>query len=127
MLLSKNSFFKQPKEVLESKRQDVETLLKIKGFDSSIYLEAYNYFCENKLDFDGATIVKDLPDIPNLDLNAMVHDYRYILQFGVFRKFRWDWEYYQGMNDLGKGYRTGRFIVLLLSSIFFTPYKSLKN
>ncbi len=28
---------------------------------------------------------------------------------------------------LGKGYRTGRYIALTLSSIFFTPYKSLKN
>jgi hypothetical protein len=57
----------------------------------------------------------------------MLHDYRYITDFGVLKKFTWDYEYFQGMNDLGKGYRTGRFIALLLSSIFFIPYKLLKR
>lgn len=127
MLLSKNSFFKQKAFVLKRKREVVKKYLEFKEVNPSIYLEAYDYFCENKLSFDGATIVKDLDDIPELDLNAMLHDYRYITDFGVFKKFRWDWEYYQGMDDLGKGYRTGRYIALTLSSIFFTPYKLLKN
>ena len=127
MLLSKNSFFKQKDFVLKRKREIVKKYLELKEVDPSIYLEAYDYFCENKLDFDGATIVKDLNDIPELDLNAMLHDYRYLTDFGVIKKFKWDWEYLQGMAKLGKGYRTGRYIALTLSSIFFTPYKSLKN
>ena len=127
MLLSKNSFFKQKDFVLKRKREIVKKYLELKEVDTSIYLEAYDYFCENKLDFDGATIVKDLDDIPELDLNAMVHDYRYLTDFGAIKKFKWDWEYFQGMAKLGKGYRTGRYIALTLSSILFTPYKSLKN
>lgn len=123
MLYSRNEFFKQSKEVLVTKRVDVETLLKIKGFDSTNYLMAYDYFCEHTSAFDGATLVKDLPDLPKLDLNAMLHDFRYITQYGILLKFKWDWEYFQGMDDLGKGYRLGRYVGLIISSIFFTPYK----
>jgi hypothetical protein len=127
MLLSKNSFFKQEASVLKRKREEVKRLLYFKEVHSSVYLKAYDYFCENKMDFDGATIVKDLDDIPELDLNAMLHDYRYLTDFGIFKKFKWDWEYFQGMNKLGKGYRTGRYIALTLSSIVFIPYKLIKR
>ena len=127
MLLSKNSFFKQKDFVLKRKREIVKKYLELKEEDPSIYLEAYDYFCENKLSFDGATIVKDLNDIPELDLNAMLHDYRYLTDFGAIKKFKWDWEYLQGMAKLGKGYRTGRYIALTLSSIVFIPYKLLKK
>lgn len=127
MLYSRNEFFKQSKEILTIKRTEVETLLKYKNINPKNYLEAYDYFCINIKEFDGATIVKDLNDIPELDLNAMLHDYRYLTDFGVLKKFKWDWEYFQGMNDLGKGYRLGRYIGLTISSIFFTPYKLFKN
>lgn len=123
MLLSKNSFFKQSKEALKAKRKEVSKLLYFKEVREKPYLKAYDFFCEFPDKFDGATIVKDLDDIPELDLNAMVHDYRYLTDFGAIKKFKWDWEYYQGMNDLGKGYRTGRYIALTLSSIVFIPYK----
>jgi len=125
MLLSTNNFFKQSREVLAYKREEVKRLLYFKEVYSSGYLKAYDYFCENKTEFDGATIVKDLNDIPELDLNAMLHDYRYITDFGVLKKFKWDYEYLQGMNDLGKGYRIGRFVGLLISSVVFIPYKLL--
>ena len=127
MLLSKNSFFKQKDFVLKRKREVVKKYLELKEVDSSIYLEAYDYFCKNKTEFDGATVVKDLDDIPELDLNAMLHDYRYLTDFGIFKKFKWDWECFQGMAKLGKGYRTGRYIALTLSSIVFTPYKLLNK
>jgi hypothetical protein len=123
MLLSKNSFFKQEESVLKIKREVVKDYLEIKEVDPTKYLIAYDYFCIHQKDFDGATIVKDLLDIPELDLNAMLHDYRYITDFGVIKKFKWDWEYFEGMNKLGKGYRAGRYIALLISSIFFIPYK----
>jgi hypothetical protein len=127
MFFSRNEFFKQEVWILAARRTDVETLLTIKEVDAQKYLIAYDYFSISQTEFDGATIVKDLNDIPELDLNAMLHDYRYITDFGVFKKFKWDYEYLQGMNDLGKGYRTGRFIALILSSVFFTPYKLLSK
>ena len=127
MFFSRNSFFKQPVDILAARRKEVELLLEMKGIDSTDYLIAYDFFCVNTEEFDGATIVKDLNDIPELDLNAMLHDYRYITDFGAIKKFKWDWEYLQGMNKLGKGYRAGRYIGLLISSIFFTPFKLIKG
>ena len=127
MFYSRNDFFKQKEIILSERRIEVYRLLYFKGIDSISYLEAYDYFCKKTHDFDGATIAKDLNDIPELDLNAMLHDYRYLTDFGVLKKFKWDWEYFQGMNDLGKGYRLGRYIGLTISSIFFTPYKLFKN
>ena len=127
MFFSRNEFFKHSTEILAIKRIDVYNLLIIKEINPTIYLQAYDYFCKNTSGFDGATIVKDLPDIPHLDLNAMIHDYRYLTDFGVVNKFKWDYEYFEGMNNLGKGYRIGRFFGLILSSIFFIPYKYLKK
>jgi len=126
MFFSRNGFFKQSVDILAARRKEVELLLAVKGIHPTKYLIAYDFFCVNIEDFDGATIVKDLNDIPELDLNAMLHDYRYLTDFGVIKKFKWDYEYLQGMNDLGKGYRAGRYIGLLVSSIFFIPYKLLK-
>jgi hypothetical protein len=126
MFFSRNSFFKQSVDILAARRKEVELLLALKGVNPVKYLIAYDFFCVNIEEFDGATIVKDLNDISELDLNAMLHDYRYLTDFGVIKKFKWDYEYLQGMNDLGKGYRAGRYIGLLVSSIFFIPYKLLK-
>jgi len=127
MFFSRNSFFKQPIDVLTVKRKDVMQLLIFKEVAIEKYLTAYDFFCKYPDKFDGATIVKDLDDIPELDLNAMLHDYRYITDFGVIKKFKWDWEYLQGMNKLGKGYRIGRYFGLILSSLVFIPYKLLKK
>ena len=123
MFFSRNSYFKQPQAILKAKRFEVAKLLYFKQVNEKPYLKAYDFFCKYPDKFDGATIVKDLDDIPELDLNAMLHDYRYITDFGVIKKFKWDWEYLQGMNKLGKGYRIGRFFGLILSSVVFTPYK----
>ena len=90
MFFSRNSFFKQNSEILTLKRLDVEKLLNFKEVDSTNYLIAYDYFCNNIEEFDGATIVKDLNDIPELDLNAMLHDFRYLTDFGVIKKFKWN-------------------------------------
>ena len=127
MFFSRNSFFKQPVDILAAKREEVKTLLNLKGIDSTDYMLAYDFFCNNIEEFDGATIVKDLNDIPELDLNAMLHDYRYITDFGALKKFKWDLEYFEGMNKLGKGYRLGRYLGLTISSIFFTPFKLIKG
>lgn len=126
MFFSRNSFFKQSVGILVAKREEVKILLELKGVNPTKYLLAYDFFCRNTDAFDGATIVKDFDDIPDLDLNAMLHDFRYLTQFGTLLKFKWDWEYFQGMNDLGKGYRLGRYLGLTISSVFFIPYKLLK-
>jgi hypothetical protein len=52
-----------------------------KGYNQEqvdIYLKAFDYFSKKHTEFDGATVVKDLVDIPGLDLDAMLHDYHYI-------------------------------------------------
>lgn len=135
MFGSKNNFFKQTKKVLDRKRFEVESLLKFKGYlpiEISIYLTAYDYFCINTLDFDGATIVNDLDDIPELDLDAMLHDYQY-LYYKVGASFRNKWRsdriYMVNQIRKGKGQYSSisRFIGLTILSIFFVPYTKIKK
>lgn len=81
MLGSKNLFFYQSPVELAKRRVDVICLLTIKGYNQKqieLYLEAYDYFGINPSGYDGATAVKDLCDIPWLDLDAMLHDYHYL-------------------------------------------------
>ena len=81
MLGSVSHFFEQDKNVLAVKYQDVFSILKIKGYNvdqQTVYKKAFDYFVENPHDFDGATLVNDLCDIPDLDLDAMLHDYHYV-------------------------------------------------
>lgn len=73
-----NTFFKKSKQELFIKRNELITLLKIKGFTINYILgilEAFDYFIENPDNFDGATAVQDLYDFDILDLKALVHDY----------------------------------------------------
>jgi hypothetical protein len=82
MLGSENHFFNQDSKVLQVLRKDVNYLLVIKGYNYKqvdIYLKAYDYFILNPKDFDGATLVNDLCDLPNLDLDAMLHDFHYLV------------------------------------------------
>lgn len=135
MLGSKNSFFKQTKEVLDLKRSEVENVLKYKGYlpvEISIYLSAYDYFCKNTSEFDGATIVNDLCDIKDLDLDAMLHDYHYVY-YKVATSFRNKWRadqiYMINQMRKGKGQYSSisRFIGLTLISIFFVPYTKMRK
>lgn len=135
MLGSKSHFFNQPAEVLSSKRRQVDQLLKLKGYSDSqisIYIEAYNYFCINPSQFDGATIVKDLIDIPGLDLDAMLHDYHYIVHntaanFGT--KWKSDWLYAKGQERKGKGQYSAfsRFVGLTIIGIGFVAFAFYKR
>lgn len=106
----KNNFFLQPIETISEKRNDVIEYLRIKGVDNEKYLKAYDYFVINSTQFDGATIVKDLNDLPHLPLAAMLHDYEYIITLKsvhwtnwIQTKVRLDWEYGQNLESLGKG------------------------
>jgi len=85
MLGSKSTYFHQSKEQLFESRKNVFLFLDLKGYvpnEIFVYIKAFDYFCKNPTQFDGATIVKDLQDIPHLDLDAMLHDYHY-LNYGV--------------------------------------------
>lgn len=129
MLGSTNHFFNQPKQVVENKRRDVYSLLILKGYNreaTAVYLKAYDYFTSNPHDFDGATVVKDLCDIPDLDLDAMLHDYQYLIHnvaSSVSIKWKADWLYAKGQERKGKGlYGYYRFFGLTILSIGFVPY-----
>ena len=98
----------------------------------AIYEKAYDYFCENPKSFDGATIVKDLIDIPGLDLDAMLHDYMY-LTYGIaanfYTKWKADWLYAKGQERKGKGQYSAfsRFVGLTIIGIAFVPYTNYKK
>ena len=76
LVKSKSDFFKQDRETLAEYRYQLRMLLKYKSRseeDIDLYIEAYDFFCRFTTKFDGATIVKDLCDLPKLDLDAMAH------------------------------------------------------
>lgn len=135
MLVSKSKFFSQEKSLLIKARTQVSWLLHLKGYSYKqilVYLKAFDYFCLNCNDFDGATIVKDLQDLPHLDLDAMLHDYQYIVQ-NVASSFttKWysDWMYAKGQERKGKGQYSSfsRFVGLTLIGLFFVPYARFKR
>ena len=86
---SKSNFFHQPGKTdderiafLSEKRKDVDSLLLIWGYELSqrhIYLDAFDYFAKYPKDYNGASMTEDLGDIPGLDLDAMLHDYLYVV------------------------------------------------
>lgn len=115
MLGSSNNFFFQSPIILSEKRKDVEQLLFIKGYSEEqidIYLQAFDYFTVKPKDFDGATFVNDLIDVPGsygfdgLDLDAMLHDWHY-LYFKVGSSFKYkemaDKIFRDGIKKKGKG------------------------
>lgn len=127
MFWSKDYTFKKSKGELDILRKNVKAYLHIKErkmADISDYLNAFDYFIGHPNEFDGATIVKDLVDIGELDLDAMVHDYDYI--HGANRNFvkKWnaDVKYIKNMEKNGKGIRVFRLFLLTIIGILFVPY-----
>jgi len=127
MLGSKSSFFNQTPRTLQRKRKYVIELLNLKGRslnEINHYVTAYDFFCKFTNKFDGATTVKDLHDIPNLDLDAMVHDYECLI--GANRNYKlWyasAWNYYENMRKQGKGNQVVRLLKLWVVGIIFVPY-----
>ena len=135
MLASKSTFFSNDSEFLEVSRNQVISILQIKGYNQNeinVYLKAFDYFCLNCDDFDGATIVKDLQDLPKLDLDAMLHDYQYLVQnvaSNYYTKWFADWMYAKGQERKGKGQYSSfsRFVGLTIIGLFFVPYASCKR
>lgn len=127
MLGSKSKFFLQDDYALEMFRDSAHKLLLIKDRkkeDIETYLKAYDFFCKYPTKFDGATTVKDLHDIPRLDLDAMLHDYECLI--GANRNYKlWynaAWNYYENMRKNGKGNQVTRLLKLCVVGIFFVPY-----
>lgn len=127
MLGSRSKFFLQDDYALEMFREATEKLLNIKGRSKEEilhYLKAYDFFCKYPKKFDGATTVKDLHDIPKLDLDAMVHDYECLT--GANRNYKlWyksAWNYYENMRKQGKGNQGVRLIKLSIVGLWFVPY-----
>jgi len=135
MLGSKSKYFSQDRKVLFECRDKVFRLLDLKGYGINeivIYLKSFDYFCENPNAFDGATIVKDLQDLPNLDLDAMLHDYHYLnynAGANFITKFKADWMYAKGNERKGKGQYSAfsRFVGLTIIGLGFVPYTRLKR
>ena len=121
-----NTFYKSVKE-LDSIYLNMNAILTLKGHDQESiwgYKKAFQYFRTFPGKFDGATIVKDLNDLPNLDLDAMLHDYEYITgaNTSFVRKWKADFRYIKNMERNGKGLRIIRFILLQIVGLFFVPY-----
>lgn len=80
-----------------------------------------------KFSYDGATFVKDLCDLPKLDLDAMAHDYECLI--GANRNFiKWfksAWRYFENMRKNGKGNQIFRFVLVCLAGLIFVPYCAL--
>ena len=135
MFWSRCDFFKQSELLLRVYRVDLIIFLGMKGYkkiEIKDYLEAYDYFVINPSKFDGATIVKDLHDLYKLDLDAMLHDYNYIVKkSGHNFKTKWevDWLYAKGMERKGKGQYSAfsRFAGLTITGIIWVPYTNLKT
>ena len=124
---SKSDFLKQDRETLAEYRYQLRMMLKYKGRNESeidLYIEAYDFFCRFTTKFDGATIVKDLCDLPKLDIDAMVHDYECLI--GANRNFiKWfksAWKFFENMRKNGKGNQIFRFVLVCLAGFVFVPY-----
>ena len=124
---SKSYFFYKSREDLADYRHKMIMMLIYKGrteAEIELYKNAYDFFCKYPAKFDGATIVKDLEDLPKLDLDAMVHDYECLI--GANRNFiKWfksAWNYFENMRKNGKGNQVLRLIGLYIIGLFFVPY-----
>jgi hypothetical protein len=135
MLGGKSAYFSNTLQKLQIDRINIRVLLSIKGYEQdqiNIYLNAFDYFSNYPNDFDGATISKDLVDIPDLDLDAMLHDYHYLIckVSSSFRyKFKADWIYAKEQERKGKGQYSSftRFIGLTIIGIFLVPIGYIRN
>lgn len=135
MLGSRNYFFKsQTQTQLEDKRLEVYNLLKFKyGYtvkQCKVYQKAYNYFLDNRGDgFDGSTFSKDLFDVYSfdgkhgLDLDAMLHDYWYIVYNVSF-----SWLYVEMADrlfssEIAKKNKSDKYFHIFVFKNFYSWYK----
>ena len=90
----------------------------------SLLWKAIEDFEAGKFSYDGATFVKDLCDLPKLDIDAMLHDYECLI--GANRNFiKWfksAWKFFENMRKNGKGNQIFRFVLVCLAGFVFVPY-----
>lgn len=127
MFWSKNNTFHKKGFELAIIKGNMFDLLWLKGrnYEENLkYIEAFDFFIDHPDKFDGATIVKDLNDLPNLDLDAMLHDYQYIkgANKDFVKKWKSDFEYIKNMEKNGKGIRLFRLFLLTITGILYVPY-----
>lgn len=134
MLGSKNNYFKRPKEHLEFSHRQMVKFLIIHNYSQmqiGVYEKAFEYFCKYPDKYDGATIVKDLHHIPGLDINAMLHDYHYLVYrcaSDLSMKRKCDWLYAKEMERTGKGQLSWlNWGLLKITGIPFYLYSLNKN
>lgn len=101
--------------------------------DIEIYCRAFDYFVQFPKLFDGATIARDLYHVCyyvngkkyKLSIDAMKHDWRYIVHLGnrdYKANYKWNKEYFNDMLRNGKGTRYLRFIGLVIVGPFYVFY-----
>lgn len=132
LVTSKSDFFYQSREVLAEKRHHLISVLydfRITDEEIDKYLEAYNFFCENPSLYDGATIVKDLDTIKDLDANAMLHDFEYLFNSNLKEKLISDLNYSKRQERLHVGSVTAytRGVLLIVSTPFYYLIKMFKK
>lgn len=92
LILSNNDYFKSRSAlILHHNWRLIEQYLQLKGYgwpEVEVYKKAYDYFSIHPYEFDGATKTEDLYDLFNLDLDAMLHDYHYIV-YNVSASFKY--------------------------------------
>ena len=144
MFGSKSDYFKQSKEELTQCHEAMCELLCLKGYsvnEVSVYSRAFMYFIDNPTDFDGATLVNDLCDIPGLDIDALLHDYHYVIcNVGASITYKWraDRLFFEGLKRKNKDgilYKLritnypaySRLLGLTVADVFFVPFAFLKR
>lgn len=130
LLNDKNNYFNRLDLDFSREKTTLVRYLLIKGYNLSElqpYLTAFNYFCEHKTEYDGATFMKDLVDFNGLDLDAMLHDYQYIklnVSSNIVYKWKSDWIYAKGQERKGKGSYSSfsRFLLLTIMALPIMAY-----
>lgn len=124
-----NDYFERENMVLHGKEY-LESLLLIWEYEiqeREIYKQVFDHFVKNPQQFNGASYTEELCDIPGLDLDAMLHDYLYVvLNASVSFKYTWKADKLLRNESRRRGkstWNTGyRFIMLVLKTPFFIPW-----
>lgn len=107
-------------------RKKVVQYLILKSIETTVYLDAFDYFTKYPQRFDGATFVKDLIDVEGIDLAAMKHDFLYLTD--LKNKLKHDITYGKDMVSLGKGNAYWyRVVLLFITTPLYPFFKFIKN
>lgn len=127
-----SNYFDQSKEILVKKWNDNIRVV-INDFEFSwerkaFFKTAYEFFTDNPLEFDGATVVKDITQVKGLDIPSLGHDYEYYLIAKLqgfwkrlFARLKADWRYSQDMRQFEIAWTTAyaRMALLIVMNVLF--------